>query len=101
MPRERAMEREAPGSTRRHQRPPVVVGYDGTAGALPALQWALEESLRSGAPLRVVRAWQWDDELAEPGLLRPATDLPELARVTLPEAVRDADDVTVVLAAGA
>jgi nucleotide-binding universal stress UspA family protein len=77
---------------------PIVVGYDGTAGALPALSWALAESQARGVPLIIVRAWQWDEELAEPGLLGPEEQVEELAHSTLPDWVRDAEGVSVVLA---
>ena len=77
---------------------PIVVGYDGTAGALPALTWALAEAKDRQTPLIIVRAWQTDEELAEPGLLGPEERLPELAYSTLPDWVRDAEEVSVVLA---
>jgi nucleotide-binding universal stress UspA family protein len=38
-------------------RGPVVVGVDGTAGAEPALTYAVEAARRSGVPLHVVCAW--------------------------------------------
>lgn len=77
---------------------PIVVGYDGTAGALPALAWALTDAQARHAPLIIVRAWQWDEELAEPGLVGPKEQLSELAYSTLPDWVRDAEGVSVVLA---
>jgi nucleotide-binding universal stress UspA family protein len=77
---------------------PIVVGYDGTAGALPALTWALEEARGREVPLIIVRAWQWDDELAEPGLLGTQEQVEELAHSTLPDWARDAEGVSVVLA---
>lgn len=79
-------------------RKPVVVGYDGTAGALPALSWALAEASDRHVPLIIVRAWQWDEELAEPGLVGPPEQLSELAYRTLPDWVRNAQNVSVVLA---
>jgi nucleotide-binding universal stress UspA family protein len=81
--------------------PPIVVGYDGTAGALPALSWALTEAQGRQAPLVIVRAWRWDEELAEPGLLVESEQLEELARSTLPDWVREAEDLRVVVAPGA
>jgi nucleotide-binding universal stress UspA family protein len=82
-------------------KPPIVVGYDGTAGALPALAWALREAQDRRAPLVIVRAWQWDEELAEPGLIGPREQLSDLAYSTLPDWVRDAQDVSVLLPAHA
>jgi nucleotide-binding universal stress UspA family protein len=81
--------------------PPILVGYDGTAGALPALAWALREAQDRQAPLVIVRAWQWDEELAEPGLVGPQEQLSELAYSTLPDWVREAQDVSVLLPAHA
>jgi nucleotide-binding universal stress UspA family protein len=77
---------------------PIVVGYDGTAGALPALTWALEEARGRDVPLIIVRAWQWDEELAEPGLLSTPEQIEELAYNTLPDWARDVEGVSVVLA---
>lgn len=36
----------------------IVVGLDGSRSAAAALQWASEQSIVSGVPLRVVHAWQ-------------------------------------------
>src|SRR3954447_5910925 len=80
---------------------PILVGYDGTAGALPALRWAANEARSRNVPLVIVRAWQSDEELAEPGLIGPEDQLPELAYSTLPDWVRGAENVSVVLAAHA
>jgi len=61
---------------------PIVVGYDGSASADLALRWAVDESLRTGAPVRLVHvltspvdpaAWQIK-------LIEPATRLVERAR---------------------
>lgn len=38
-------------------RPPVVVGFDGSDGAVAALDWATDEAARRDLPLRVVHAW--------------------------------------------
>lgn len=46
---------------------PIVVGYDGSAGARAALRWALDEADRRRAPLRVVHAV----EAALPGSVFP------------------------------
>ena len=76
----------------------IVVGYDGTAGALPALTWALAEARGRHAPLTIVRAWQSDEQLAGPGLVQSQQQLEELAYDTLPDWARDVEGVTVVLA---
>jgi nucleotide-binding universal stress UspA family protein len=36
----------------------IVVGVDGSAGAMNALVWALDEGARAGAAVEVVNAWQ-------------------------------------------
>ncbi|MFX4290953.1 universal stress protein [Streptomyces bohaiensis] len=41
-------------------RRPVVVGVDGTEGALRAVEWAAREADRTGRPLLVVRAVLWN-----------------------------------------
>ena len=38
--------------------PPVVVGVDGSAGSLAALDWATDEALRHDRPLRIVHAFE-------------------------------------------
>ncbi|WP_213456966.1 universal stress protein [Rhizomonospora bruguierae] len=38
---------------------PIVVGYDGSTSARAALAWALDEAERSGAPVRLVHAFEW------------------------------------------
>jgi nucleotide-binding universal stress UspA family protein len=35
----------------------IVVGFDGSEGARPALDWAVDEARRRGAQLHLVRAW--------------------------------------------
>lgn len=46
----------------------VVVGFDGSPGGAAALRWAAGDAVSRNCRLRVVRAWQWDEEL--PGLMR-------------------------------
>jgi nucleotide-binding universal stress UspA family protein len=48
----------------------IVVGFDGSAGARAALDWAVDEAEMRHAPLEVVRAWTpgefgSDEELGE------------------------------------
>ncbi|MCU7821270.1 universal stress protein [Kitasatospora sp. DSM 101779] len=38
---------------------PVVVGYDGSAESIAALQWATAEAALRGLPLELVQAWPW------------------------------------------
>ncbi|MCO1659937.1 universal stress protein [Pseudonocardia humida] len=47
---------------------PVVVGVDGSDGALDAVNWAAVEAHRRAAPLRVVTAFAWAPERGHPGL---------------------------------
>lgn len=41
---------------------PLVVGVDGSASSLQALDWAVDEAARNGLPLRIVHAsrWEWN-----------------------------------------
>lgn len=38
---------------------PILVGYDGSAGARAALAWAQDEAIRQDAPLRLVYVSEW------------------------------------------
>ncbi|WP_282692505.1 universal stress protein [Streptomyces sp. CC208A] len=40
----------------------VTVGIDGSAESLAAADWAAEEALRRAVPLRLLRAWDTDDD---------------------------------------
>lgn len=51
---------------------PIVVGLDGSRESVAAADWAAEEALRRGLPLRLVHAWEGSPEPAE------STALPEL-----------------------
>lgn len=42
--------------------PTIVVGVDGSAPSIEALQWALRQAGLTGASLRVVTAWTFPDE---------------------------------------
>ena len=48
----------------------VVVGVDGSDTALRAVRWAADEAARRGAPLRLVTAFGWTDDVSVgyPGL---------------------------------
>jgi nucleotide-binding universal stress UspA family protein len=48
----------------------VVVGVDGSDSALRAVRWATDEAARRRAPLRLVIAFGWTDDVAVtyPGL---------------------------------
>ncbi|MCZ4602763.1 universal stress protein [Streptomyces sp. Lzd4kr] len=50
---------------------PVVVGLDGSRESLAAADWAVQEALRRGLPLRLVHAW-------EGGMSPDESELPEL-----------------------
>jgi nucleotide-binding universal stress UspA family protein len=39
---------------------PLVVGVDGSESSLQAVDWAADEAARSGLPLRLVHASQWE-----------------------------------------
>ena len=60
----------------------VVVGVDGSDSALRAVRWAADEAARRGAPLRLVTAFGWTDDISVgyPGLntlpRRPAGPVP-------------------------
>jgi hypothetical protein len=43
----------------------IVVGVDGSPTSRAALRWAADEAERSGAALRVVRAWEYPPALRE------------------------------------
>lgn len=60
----------------------VVVGYDGSDGAVRALAWACEEAERLGAPLRVVTCVDWHPVAGAEaaGALLTPPDLRELGR---------------------
>jgi hypothetical protein len=49
----------------------IVVGVDGSAHALDALRFALEESRYRNCPLLVVEVWQLPDIAEVRALLRP------------------------------
>lgn len=60
---------------------PVVVGVDGSDGALEAVEWAALEAHRHAAPLRLVTAFAWEPGPGHPGLREHyRTELLERAR---------------------
>lgn len=52
---------------------PVVVGTDGSPGALDAVEWAADEAGRRGVPLRLVHASVWG-QTSGGGLADPVTE---------------------------
>jgi nucleotide-binding universal stress UspA family protein len=54
---------------------PLVVGVDGSAGSMPAVDWAVDEAARHGLPLRLIHGSLWERyEALTPsaGPVRPA-----------------------------
>lgn len=47
---------------------PIIVGYDGSAGAQAALRWALDDGARTGAPVIAMFVFEW---LAVAGPISP------------------------------
>lgn len=47
---------------------PIIVGYDGSSSAQAALDWALDESARTGAPVNAMFVFEW---LAVAGPIAP------------------------------
>lgn len=60
---------------------PLVVGVDGSASSLRALDWAADEAERMGLPVRIVHASLWERyEIAEPsphGMAIPSAQVPD------------------------
>ena len=82
----------------------IVVGVDGSAGAVAALRWALAEARLHGASLDVVHAWQPPTYYSSTGLGIVPVDLSEVAagaKEVLEAAIDDAldgalaDDLTI------
>jgi nucleotide-binding universal stress UspA family protein len=46
---------------------PIIVGYDGSADAHAAADWALDEAVRTDAPVRLVYAFEWPVAVAPIG----------------------------------
>ena len=73
----------------------VVVGIDGSESALEAVRWAAAEAARRGVPLRVVTAFEWnqDQALGRIGLGADYREIMlEAARRQLAEAVAVAEE---------
>ncbi|ASW56307.1 universal stress protein [Plantactinospora sp. KBS50] len=80
---------------------PILVGYDGSAGADAALDWALDEATRSGAPVELVYALQlptvpgpiaprptyWPDPAARPAAENMLAAAVSRVAETRPEAI--------------
>jgi nucleotide-binding universal stress UspA family protein len=68
----------------------VVVGFDGSEGALHALRWAADEARQRGATLRVVKVW---DFMNQPGKKFKPDYGEDDARRELEEAIADLGDL--------
>ncbi|HAP77919.1 MAG TPA: universal stress protein [Acidimicrobiaceae bacterium] len=53
----------------------IVVGVDGSEGSDGALEWAIDEALRSGAELVLVHAWTYPYTAARLGAREPRDDM--------------------------
>ena len=53
----------------------IVVGIDGSAGSEAALEWAIDEALRSGAELVLVHGWHYPYPAARVGAREPRDDM--------------------------
>ena len=65
---------------------PVVVGYDGSAGAQSALAWAAREAVHRGRPLRIVHTYWYEPALATSELLAPREEVAREARALADQA---------------
>ncbi|MEW1905811.1 universal stress protein [Streptomyces sp. NPDC086147] len=79
---------------------PLVVGVDGSDPSLTALDWAVDEAVRHGLPLRVVHAslWEWYEGVAVAwSTKRPAEELlaEDVVAVAAERARRRAPEVEV------
>jgi len=76
--------REAPEGAPERSEGSVVVGYDGSAGADPALRFAADEALSRGVPLNVVRFYTPEIEGARELAELTTTDVAEQLAVSHP-----------------
>jgi nucleotide-binding universal stress UspA family protein len=79
----------------------IVVGFDGSAPAVAALRWAVDEAALRGTQLEVLRAWDLVQELA--GVLSDrgmADGVPAESEVAELVQRRLADDVAALLPGG-
>lgn len=68
---------------------PVVVGFDGSSDGEAVLRWAVQDSVNRGLGLRVVRAWQSDDDLAQTLRQLTPVEMDACARARTAETLRD------------
>ncbi|GAA0425008.1 universal stress protein [Streptomyces luteireticuli] len=75
-----------PEATARHGR--VLVGFDGSARALPALYRAADEAVRRGAALEILCGWPWGrHQPPEPAMARGVPSAHDVSRAALERAV--------------
>lgn len=79
----------------------IVVGVDGSAGALAALRWAVVEARLREAEVDAVHAWSYPPLTSVPGLVPPPTfargELADRAQTILDQACDSVDGRQVVL----
>jgi len=73
----------------------VVVGVDGSAGALDALRWALDEAALRGGTVEVVHAWQYPPMGAYGSTAAGTEPARAAAAAAAAEAARHAPDVPI------
>lgn len=65
----------------------IVVGVDGSASSLKALEWALRHASANGMPVTAVYAWQIPADYGTAAMVMPADELAAEARRRLEKAV--------------
>jgi nucleotide-binding universal stress UspA family protein len=71
----------------------IVVGTDGSAAASPAVQWALEEAVRTGSRLTVLRVWEPVIPVGGPLLGTAVLDRPPQSDVIIAELDAEVDEL--------